>query len=274
VIWEETLALEGRADYYDRAGALKDMIQNHLLQMLVLLAIEPLESIWSPEFRDNKVKVLRSVRKLSKSEIQAHTRRARYQSGRILGKPVSAYAMESGVVPERKTETFAQVSMWVDNERWQDVPFILRSGKALNKERKEILIHFKNPRRKGHRLPSKGAHNILRFNLDTDEINLELLNIEGGTGMRRKPTSMDAQLSSQDLPPYARLFLEAMSGHSTLFIRNDEVEEMWNIIQPIADSWANNVVPLQTYRAGSPGPSLEGRNSEPHHMQEAHVIDG
>ncbi|MEX2492438.1 MAG: glucose-6-phosphate dehydrogenase [Nitrospirales bacterium] len=273
VIWDETLALEGRADYYDRAGALKDMIQNHLLQMLVLLAIEPLESIWSPEFRDNKVKVLRSVRKLSKAEIQAHTTRATYQSGRILGKPVSAYAMESGVVPERKTETFAQVSMWVDNERWQGVPFILRSGKALKKERKEILIHFKNPRRKGRRLPSKRGHNILHFNLDTDEMNLELLNIEGGAGMRRKPTRMDAQLSSQNLPPYARLFLEAMSGNSTLFIRNDEVEEMWNIVQPIADSWGNNLVPLQTYRAGSLGPSLEGQTPKPHHLKEAQVID-
>jgi glucose-6-phosphate 1-dehydrogenase len=256
VIWDETLALEGRADYYDKAGALKDMVQNHLLQILVILAIEPLESIWTPEFRDNKVKVLRSIRKLSQTEIQTHTIRARYQSGRILGKQVSAYGMEPGVVPKRETETFAQVNMWVDNERWRGVPFILRSGKALNKERKEILVHFKNPHRKGRRLPSKGRHNILRFNLDTSEMNLELMNIEGGAGMRGEPTRLDAQFPSQHLPPYARLFLEAMSGHSTLFIRNDEVEEMWNIVQPIADGWEQNLVPLQTYRAGSRGPLL------------------
>ena len=257
VIWDETLGLEGRAAFYDRAGALKDMIQNHLLQLVAILALEPLGSLRSSHFRDRRVELFKSVRKLSKSEIRAHTVRARYKAGEVHGERVPDYARENGVVAERKTETFTQVTLWVDNERWQGVPFVLRSGKALGRDRQEIRVYFNNVKSNGDCLHSDEGHNLLRLNLASEEVNSESYNIQATGGITREPMSLTDRLSSEQLPPYGRLFLEAMSGKSQLFIRNDEVEEMWKIIQPIADAWAENAVPLQIYRAGSNGPPIE-----------------
>lgn len=267
VIWDETLTVEGRADFYDRAGALKDMIQNHLLQLLAVLAHEPLETMWSPEFRGKRVELFQSVRKLSRAEIRAQTVRARYRSGEIGGVRVPGYAKSTGVVPERNTETFAQVILWVDNERWQGVPFVLRSGKALSRDRKEIRVHFK-PGQKDTKSPlsEEGGH-ILRLNLASEEVNLGIFTIQEAGGVTPAPMRVDDPISPERLSPYERLFLEALSGHSRLFVRDDEVEEMWQIIQPIADSWAENVVPLQVYPAGSIGPPLEdtGEGTESGH---------
>ena len=256
VIWDETLALDGRAEYYDRAGALKDMIQSHLLQILAVVAMEPLKSIESPEFRDKRVDVFRSVRKMSKAEIQSHTVRARYQAGQVHGKKIAAYAKEAGVDADRKTETFAQVALWVDNDRWQGVPFILRSGKALKQDRMEIAVYFKNGQ-ESSRLSSHESYDVLRIDLDTDESNLELFQADKTHGRSLNTITFEAELPSQELPPYGRLFQEAMSGNPRLFIRNDEVEEMWGIIQPITDGWTKKYVPLRTYRAGSKGPYSE-----------------
>ncbi|MCA9420895.1 MAG: hypothetical protein KC592_07745 [Nitrospira sp.] len=256
VIWDETLALEGRADYYDRAGALKDMIQNHLLQLLAVLALEPLESMWSPEFRDKRLELFRSVRKLSKTEIRAHTVRARYRSGEVLGVRVPSYAKSRGVVPDRNTETFAQVTLWIDNERWQDVPFLLRSGKALGRDRKEIRVHFKSVQGNTESPQSEVGGNILRINLANEDVNLGVINVKETGGMAPEPMRVDDPVSPEHLAPYERLFLESLSGHSRLFVRDDEVEEMWRIIQPIADAWADNTVPLQVYTAGSDGPPI------------------
>lgn len=262
VIWDETLGLEGRANFYDRAGALKDMIQNHLLQLLAILTLEPLQSETSSDFRDKRVELFKSVRKLSKAEIRAHTVRARYKAGEVLGERVPDYAREHGVVADRKTETFAQVTLWVDNERWQGVPFVLRSGKALGRDQQEIRVHFNNGQDHGeYPIPeekhTEEGHNLLRLNLASQEVNPELVNFQKIAGMTQEPVDVQDGIPSDQLPPYGRLFLEAMSGDSRLFIRNDEVEEMWKIIQPIADAWADNVVPLQVYVAGTDGPSTE-----------------
>ncbi|MGP0593671.1 glucose-6-phosphate dehydrogenase [Nitrospira sp. T9] len=257
VIWDETLALEGRADFYDRAGALKDMIQNHLLQLVAVLAHEPLETMWTPDFRDKRVELFKSVRKLSRAEIRAQTVRARYRSGEIDGVRVPGYAKSKGVVSGRNTETFAQVILWVDNERWQGVPFVLRSGKALGRDRKEIRVHFKPGQKSTESLLSEEGGNILCVNLATEEVNLGIFTIPDAGGVTPAPMRMDDPISPEHLSPYERLFLEAMSGQSRLFVRDDEVEEMWKIIQPIADAWAENLVPLQVYPAGSNGPPLE-----------------
>ncbi|HSF11119.1 MAG TPA: glucose-6-phosphate dehydrogenase [Nitrospirales bacterium] len=257
VIWDETLTVEGRADYYDRAGALKDMIQNHLLQLLAVLAHEPLETMWSPDFRDKRVELFKSVRTLSRAEIRAQTVRARYRSGEIGGVRVPGYAKSKGVVPERNTETFAQVTLWVDNERWQGVPFVLRSGKALNRDRKEIRVHFKPGQKDPESFLSEEGGNILCLNLASEEVNLGIFTIQDAGGVTPAPMRVDDPISPEHLSPYERLFLEAMSGKPQLFVRDDEVEEMWNIIQPIADAWADNVVPLQSYPAGSNGPPRE-----------------
>ncbi len=256
VIWDETLALEGRADYYDCAGALRDMIQNHLLQLMAVLALEPLESMWSPEFRDKRVELFKAIRKPSKTEIRSQTVRARYGPGERGGVRIPGYVENRGVVSERNTETFAQVTLWVDNERWQGVPFVLRSGKALGRDRKEILVHFKGGQRNIESLPSEEGGNILRLNLASEEVKLGIFNIHEPGGITPEPTRVDDPISPEHLSPYERLFLEALSGHLRLFVRNDEVEEMWKVIQPVADAWAGNAVSLQTYRAGSDGPHL------------------
>lgn len=256
VIWDETLALEGRADYYDHAGALKDMIQNHLLQLMAVLALGPLESMWSPEFRDKRVELFKAIRKPSKPEIRAQTVRARYESGEIGGVRIPGYTENRGVVSERNTETFAQVTLWVDNERWQGVPFVLRSGKALGRDRQEILVHFKGGQRSTESLLSEEGGNILRINLGSEKVNLGIFTIHEPGGITPEPMRVDDPVSPEHLSPYERLFLEAMSDKLRLFVRNDEVEEMWSIMQPIADAWAENLVPLQIYRAGSYGPSM------------------
>ncbi|GJL58291.1 MAG: glucose-6-phosphate 1-dehydrogenase [Nitrospirales bacterium] len=257
VIWDETLAVEGRADFYDRAGALKDMIQNHLLQLLAVLALEPLETMWSPDFRNKRVELFQSVKKLSEKEIRAQTVRARYRSGEIYGVRVPGYAKSKGVDSERNTETFAQVILWVDNERWQGVPMVLRSGKALGRDRKEIRVHFKSGSKLTESHFSEEGGNILRVNLASEEVNFGIFTIPEAGGITSAPMRVDDPIAPEHLFPYERLFLEAMSGQSRLFVRDDEVEEMWKIIQPIADAWAENVVPLQIYPAGSNGPPLE-----------------
>ncbi|GJL70091.1 MAG: glucose-6-phosphate 1-dehydrogenase [Nitrospirales bacterium] len=257
VIWDETLAVEGRADFYDCAGALKDMIQNHLLQLMAVLTLEPLETMWSPDFRDKRVELFKSVRRLSRAEIRAQTVRARYRSGKIGGVQVPGYAKSEGIVPERNTETFAQVILWVDNGRWHGVPFVLRSGKALGRNRKEIRVHFKRGQKDTESLNPEEGGTILCLNLASEEVNLGIFTIQEAGGVRSAPMRVDDPISPEHLSPYERLLLEAMSGQSRLFVRDDEVEEMWQIIQPIADAWAENEIPLQVYPAGSNGPPLE-----------------
>src|SRR5690606_29873410 len=143
IIWDETLALEGRAGYYDRAGALKDMIQNHLLQLVCLAGMEAPVTLTEKDFRDRKVDVLRAIRRLSPDEVERMTTRARYSAGKIGDRDIPAYADEPGVDPARETETFAQITLWIDNLRWAGVPFVLRTGKALARDRREIVIRFR-----------------------------------------------------------------------------------------------------------------------------------
>ena len=143
IVWDESLTLEGRASYYDRVGALKDMIQNHLLQLLCLVGMEAPLTLDERTLRDRKIDVLRAIRRLSPQEVEQYTVRARYSAGRIGECQVPNYADEEGIDPARGTETFAQVTLWIDNWRWAGVPFVLRSGKALGRERREIAVHFR-----------------------------------------------------------------------------------------------------------------------------------
>jgi glucose-6-phosphate 1-dehydrogenase len=140
--WDETLALEGRASYYDTAGALKDVVQNHLLQLLCPIAMEPPITFDERDLRDRKLDVLRAVRRLSPEEVESHTVRARHGAGRIGGRDIPAYVEEEGVDPTRETETFAQVTLMIDYWRWAGVPFVLRTGKALGKERFEAAVRL------------------------------------------------------------------------------------------------------------------------------------
>jgi glucose-6-phosphate 1-dehydrogenase len=253
IVWDEPLALEGRAGYYDGVGALKDMLQNHLLQLLCLVAMEPPLSLGQRDLRDRKVDVLRSVTPLAGEAIARGTRRGQYTAGRIGDREVPAYADEDGVDPAHRTETFAEIELRLDNWRWPDTVFRLRTGKALRRERKEVAVRFRHVPHLPFAHRGDEAPNVLRFGLDPENVSLELTGI--GPGLQAlSPMSLTAQLESPELPAYGQLLRSVLSGDSALAIRGDEAEESWRVVTPVLEAWAKDAVPLQDYPAGSAGP--------------------
>jgi glucose-6-phosphate 1-dehydrogenase len=251
IVWEESLALEGRASYYDGVGALKDMIQNHLLQVLCLVAMEPPVSLGERDLRDRKVDVLRSVRPLSAGDVQRHTRRARYLAGRIGDRHVPAYADEEGVDPGRRTETFAEVTLELDNWRWPGTRFRLRTAKAFGRDRKEVTIRFREVPRLP--LPADVAPNVLRFGLEPENVQLEVSAVGTRPGTFES-LLLSAGLEPPQLPAYGQLLLNVLNRDASLSIRGDEAEESWSILTPVLDGWSRDLVPLEEYPAGSAGP--------------------
>ena len=255
----ETLGVGSRAGYYEDAGALRDMVQNHLLQLLCLIAMEPPTDLAAGSIRDEKVKVVRSLRRWSRNEIAANVVRGQYTAGAIHGEPVVGYRHEQNVNPDSQTETFVALRLFIDNWRWADVPVYLRVGKRLPKSETDISIHFKK------------APAVL-FNKDLSDLNVLVIRIqpdEGislrihakvpGTSFRIEPVKMDFHYGTSFGKPspeaYERLLLDAMSGDATLFARSDEVEEAWAFIDPIEEAWhANDAPELFFYPAGSWGP--------------------
>jgi glucose-6-phosphate 1-dehydrogenase len=253
IVFDETLALEGRASYYDTAGALIDMIQNHLLQLLCLVGMEPPITMDEKDLRDHKVDLLRAVRRFAPDEAERHTVRARYTAGKIGDRAVPSYIEEEGVDPGHDTETYAEITLFIDNWRWAGVPFVLRTGKALKADRREIVIHFRPVPHLAFE-PSCPPSNVLRIQLDPDRMALGV-NMNGpGKPFDLEHVELVADFAPQSLPAYARLLLDVMRGDLTLSIRDDEAEESWRIVAPILDAWKANRVPLLDYAAGSAGP--------------------
>jgi glucose-6-phosphate 1-dehydrogenase len=253
IIWDESLALEGRAGYYDGVGALKDMLQNHLLQLLCLVAMEPPISLGDRDLRNRKVDVLRSIRPMNPEETLHRTCRARYTSGRIGEQAVPAYTEEDGVDANRRTETFAEMLLELDNWRWAGTVFGLRTGKALRRDRKEVAVYFRPVPHLPFEHQGQARPNVLRFGLEPESVVLELT----GTGPRTDtlvPLTLATHLNPPELPPYAQLLLDILTGHSSLSIRADEAEESWRVVTPVLDVWSKELVPLQEYSAGSDGP--------------------
>ena len=255
LLWEEDLALEGRANYYDRTGALKDVIQNHLLQVLCLVAMEPPNSIGERDLRDRKLDVLRAVRPLTPSDVAARTRRARYTAGRVGERAIPGYAEESGIDPERAMETFAEVVLELDTWRWAGTRFVLRTGKALQRHRKELVVRFRPvphvPLAEGQAPPARSE---LRIGLDGPyDLTLNLTGVASGPPRALVPLTLTAPLPATELPAYSRVLLDVLAGDSTLSIRGDEAEEAWRILTPVLRGWADGLVPLEEYPAGSAG---------------------
>ncbi|HEX6460881.1 MAG TPA: glucose-6-phosphate dehydrogenase [Thermoleophilaceae bacterium] len=252
IIWEETLALEGRAGYYDGVGALKDMVQNHLFQLLCLVAMEPPISLGERDLRDRKVDVLRSVRPLEEADVATHTRRARYRAGRIRDRDVPAYVDEDGVTPSRGTETFAEVVLELDSWRWSGTRFRIRTGKAMGENRMEVVVNF----RPAPALPFAGSvPNRLRFGLLPEGLNFELTGIGPSGELSLVPLTLSAEMEPPELPAYGRILLDVLHGNSALSIRADEAEHAWEILTPVLEGWSRNVAPLEEYDAGSDGPA-------------------
>jgi glucose-6-phosphate 1-dehydrogenase len=256
IVWDETLALEGRAGYFDHAGAFKDLIQNHLLQLLCLTAMEAPTALHRRNLRDRKMDVLRAIRRLSPQEARRNTVRARYGPGRIGDRHIPAYADEEGVDPDRGTETFAQVTLMIDNLRWAGVPFVLRGGKALSRFRGEIAVYFKPVPHLAFQRADDPRPNVLRLRLKPDQVVLNL-NVNGPYD----PFDLEQIELSADFAPqeffsaYERLFFDLLEGNNTLFVRADEAEEAWRVSDPILDAWNEGLVPLLEYPAGSDGPN-------------------
>jgi glucose-6-phosphate 1-dehydrogenase len=258
IVWDETLALEGRAGYYDHVGALEDMLQNHLLQLLCLVAMEPPVRLDERNLRDHKLAVLRAVRPLTADDVVRHTRRARYAAGRVGDRAIRAYVDEDGVDPEHGTETFAEVALHIDNQRWSGTTFRLRTGKAMRRNRKEVVVRFRDVPHLPFGPDHKPSPNVLRFGLEPEGLTLELFGIgPSAPPMVLAPITLSAQLEPSELPAYGRLLLDILKGETLLSIRGDEAEEAWRVLTPVIDGWANDLVPITDYPAGSEDP--------PHH---------
>jgi glucose-6-phosphate 1-dehydrogenase len=257
----ETLGVEHRAGYYEEAGVVRDMFQNHLLQLLALTAMEPPVTSKADAVRDEKVKVLRAVRLIPAGEIAAYAVRGQYGAGTLEGKPVPGYRAEPGVAPGSKTPTYAAVRMMIDNWRWQGVPFFLRSGKRLARRDTEIAIHFRAP---PHRMfPVQGGStsdpNVLVVQVQPEEaLSLSFEIKVPGAGMRRTGVRMDFSypeaFGRSDHDAYETLLLDCMAGDPALFIRADATEAAWKVVDPIIAAWQDDPGEIPRYPAGSWGP--------------------
>jgi glucose-6-phosphate 1-dehydrogenase len=234
------------------------MLQNHLLQLLCLVAMEPPISLDARDLRDRKVDVLRSVRPLNEDDVVRRTRRGRYTSGLIDGSPVPAYVDEDGVDPDHRTETFAEIELVLDNWRWHGTTFRLRTGKALGRDRKEVTVHFRPVPHLPRGLHGEAQPNAIRFGLEPESVAIEL----SGLGPRTRtlvPLTLTADLEPPELPAYAHVLLDVFNRDAALSIRGDEAEESWRVVTPVLAAWAKDLVPLQDYAAGSDGPAHHGQ---------------
>jgi glucose-6-phosphate 1-dehydrogenase len=253
IVWDESLALEGRAVYYDGVGALKDMVQNHLLQVLCLIAMEPPVSLGERDLRDRKVDVLRSVRPLTAADAARTSRRARYTAGRIADRAIPAYVDEAGVDPALGTETFTEVKLEIENWRWLGTVFRLRTGKALACDRKEVIVRFREVPHMPSGAAIASAPNVLRFGLEPESLALELSGVGARVGELSRQT-LAAELEPPEFPAYGQLLLGVLNGEAALSIRGDEAEEAWRVVTPVLDAWSSALVPMEEYPAGSHGP--------------------
>jgi len=256
ISWEETRFVKGRASYYDSAGALRDMIQNHLIQLACLVGIDSPRNFSNGDFRDKKVEFLKSIHSPTVQEAKRDTVRARYESGTIDGLTIPAYREQEDVDPDRETETFAQITLWGENARWLGVPFVLRTGKAFPQSRREITVYFRPLY--DHPFESYGNFQPNRLRLTLDPHRIEIgINLNGsGDPFRLEQSTIDLDLAPETLPAYAHLLLDALEGDPTLFIQADEAEEAWRIVEPILATWKQGHVPLLTYPAGTRGPHV------------------
>lgn len=251
ILYDETVTLEDRAGYYDRNGALRDMIQSHLLQIMALLAIEPIASVGERDLRDAIGQVLRAARVVDPVR---HSRRARYTAGAVEGREVPDYVAEHGVDASRATETLAEVQVEIANARWAGVPFILRSGKSLGGARKRAIVQWKEP---AH-VPGGfgGRDTVDRFVIDFKPDGFELHITTNGKGdpFTLEQTVLRGELGGGSLLPYGEVLASILDGDPRLAVRGDAAEECWRIIAPVLEAWRADAVPMEEYEAGSRGP--------------------
>ncbi|MBK7648269.1 MAG: glucose-6-phosphate dehydrogenase [Betaproteobacteria bacterium] len=252
----ETIGLNGRANYYDRhGGATRDMIQSHLLQVLALLAMEPPVSLEAESLRDEKVKVLRSIRPVDQLDLASHAVRAQY----------AGYQQEAGVAAGSHTETYAALKLYVDNWRWRDVPFYLRTGKRLKERRSMIAVRFREPPMQLFQGTGASAvhPNWLLIGIQPDDaVQMEISAKVPGQETLTRQISMDASVGNpgeRKADAYEELLMDVIQGDRSLFLRYDEVKAAWNIVDPFLRGWADDERPPLQYPVGSWGPKAADR---------------
>ncbi len=258
IVWDETLALEGRAGYYDGTGALVDMIQNHLLQLMCLVAMEPPETLDARSLSRSKLELLRRVRGPDNADAPERTRRGRYGAGRVDGSDVPAYVHEDEVDPGLGTETFAAVHLMIDDDRWRDVPFVIRTGKALAADVRHVRVTFRDVEdpvfcRRDHQDPTPPPSR-LTFDIDPDHLTLSIALNGGGDPFGVRVRDLELDFEPDEVSAYASVLSQLLSGSSTLSVGAEEAEELWRIVEPIREAWSEGLVALEEYPAGSEGP--------------------
>ncbi|CAN5788938.1 glucose-6-phosphate dehydrogenase [soil metagenome] len=251
ITWEETTGVAGRAGYYDRVGALRDMVQGHLLQLVALVAMEAPAALDERSLRDAKVAALRRVPTFTTDEVATASARGRYTAG-VQGDFRRGYLDEPGVDPSRSTETHACLRLMLDGRRWAGVPFVLRTGKSLGRPCRRISLHFRPPA--GGSLSA--VPTVLSIDMAPDRVRLDV----GGAGAAGlpevAPVRLEASRPRQQMPASARLLRDVLAGDPTFAVRDDEAEECWRIVDSVLVGWRAGVPPLQEYPAGSAGPDL------------------
>ena len=261
----EEMGISTRGEYYDSAGALRDMLQSHLLQLLTLVAMEPPVAMDAEALRDEKVKVLKSIRPIPKSAVHAHAFRGQYTKGTIKGQKVNSYLEETNIPANSTTETYAAMKLMIDNWRWRGVPFYLRTGKRMAAGQSSISICFRHPPLQFFRDMHVSCvnPNWVVLGIQPEEcIRIEMTVKEPGLEMRTHTTSLDASFRQPNQRPvdaYEDLLLDVMQGDRSLFLRFDEVEYAWRIVDPILQTWATERDYIPTYPAGTWGPAESRR---------------
>jgi glucose-6-phosphate 1-dehydrogenase len=257
----ETVGVEGRGEFYDNTGALRDMVQNHLLQLLCIVAMEPPSSIDPDAMRDEKLKVLRALRPMAPEDVATKTVRGQYRAGAIGGRPVPAYQEEPGIPAGSRTETFVALKAELNNWRWAGVPFYLRTGKRMQDRLAEVVVNFRDvphalfPTVTGERVPNR-----LVIRLQPDEgLELHLMTKVPGDEMRLRPVALNLNFAEtyhdRQWEAYERLLMDVIRGKLTLFMRRDELDAAWRWIEPILESWEQDPTPPRPYTAGTWGPA-------------------
>jgi glucose-6-phosphate 1-dehydrogenase len=255
----ESVGVGSRAGFYDGTGALRDMVQNHLLQLLCIVAMEPPISLDPDDVRDEKRKVLRSLAPMTPADVKACTVRGQYRSGYAEGRPCVSYLEEEGVPPDSETETFVAIKAGVQNARWAGVPFFLRTGKRLPTRRSEIIIEFADMPFSIFQDGSTHPNRLVITLQPEESIKLQMAMKEPGSGMNRRPVELNLDLESafteRRAEAYERLLVDVVKGRLTHFMRRDELEAAWAWIDQIQEGWRQIKTPPKPYNAGSWGPA-------------------
>ncbi len=251
--YDESLGLEGRAGYYDHAGALTDMIQSHLLQVMAFVTMEPPATLHERDLRDATSAALRATA-VWNDDPAGSSRRARYTAGTVGDRSFPSYVDEPGVDPARNTETLAEITVEVRSARWQGVPITLRSGKALGRRDTEVEVRFKPVRHLPEGFIGDPAPTVLRFSLGPDTMELELNVNSGADPLRLDRAVMRADMGEGSLKAYAEVLSGILDGDAMLSVRGDAAVDCWRIVQPVLDAWHAGEVPMDEYPAGVSSP--------------------